>query len=158
MPKHNEMDVNEALGKLLKEKLTSCQVRSEAIGAIVGAPALRPDILITEPNRIPIVIEAEYLPASNVECEAKERLGLEVVGQQGRSIKVACALRYPEGIGDVDDLPAALSKVLLSFCIFTKEKQGISRHPKSGWHRSSIENLSTRLQLASVAQLLGELQ
>ena len=73
MPRHTEPSVNDAMGLLLQSMLSRSSVRSENTRAIAGHPGLRPDILITAPGRSPVVIEAEYMPAANVEPEAKER-------------------------------------------------------------------------------------
>ena len=63
------------MGTLLQGMLPRSDVRSENTQAIYGHPGLRPDILITAPGRSPVVIEAEYMPAANVQAEAKDRLG-----------------------------------------------------------------------------------
>ncbi len=117
MPRQTEPSLNNAMGTLLGAMLPRSDVRSENTQAIYGHPGLRPDILITAPGRAPVVIEAEYMPAAGVEAEARDRLGLETAA--GREIEAAIALRYPDEVGEAQDLSAALSDARLSYCVFT---------------------------------------
>ena len=73
-----EENANNALGSLLGGMLPACAVRAENTRLIVDNSGLRLDILITAPDRAPVVVEAEFMPAASVEREARERLGLEV--------------------------------------------------------------------------------
>ena len=106
MPHQTEPSANNALGGLLQGMLSRRQVLSENTQTIAGHPGLRPDILITAAGCSPVVVEAEYMPAAHAEAEAKSRLGLEAVN--GRVIEAAIALRYPEEVGDADNLVDAL--------------------------------------------------
>ena len=137
MPRQTEPSVNNAMGALLEAMLPRSDVRSENIlGPFMDTQGFRPDILITAPGRSPVVIEAEYMPAASVEAEAKDRLGLETEAD-GRIIEAAIALRYPDAVGEAQDLPAALSEARLSYCVFT-ENGGASRFPRvrlAGRHR-----------------------
>ena len=131
MPRQTEPNANNALGGLLQTMLPKSHVRSENTRAIAGHPGLRPDILITASDRAPVVVEAEYMPATTVEPEAKERLGLEVAAN-GRIIEAAIALRYPESLSEAHDLRADLSSSRLSYCVFTEGTVGVHRFPESG--------------------------
>ena len=128
----------------------AANVRSENTRAIAGHPGLQPDILITAPGSSPVVIEAEYMPAANVEAEARQRLGLETTAY-GRVIEAAVALRYPSEVGEAHDLHSALSAAQLSYCVFT-ENGGASRFPDSGWLDGSVEDLADMVRLVSVPQ------
>ena len=138
------------MGGLLQDMLPRSDVRSENTQAIYGHPGLRPDILITASGRAPVAIEAEYVPAASVEAEAKDRLGLETEAD-GRIIEAAIALRYPDAVGEAQDLPAALSGARLSYCVFT-ENGGASRFPESGWLDGTVEDLADMIRLVSVPQ------
>ena len=151
MPRHTEPSVNDAMGLLLQTMLFRSSVRSENTRAIAGRPSLRPDILITGLGRSPVVIEAEYMPAANVEPEAKARLGLKVEANR-RVIEAVIALRYPEEVGDADELRAALKTAALSYCVFTEESGGVDRFPTSGWLEGSVEDLADLVRLVSVPQ------
>ncbi len=150
MPHHTEPSVNNAMGILLQAMLPRSDVRSENTQAIYGHPSLRPDILITAPGRAPVVIEAEYIPAASVELEAKDRLGLTTAANH-RVIEAAIALRYPDEIGEAQDVSAALSDACLSYCVFT-ENGGVIRFPETGWLDGSVDDLADMVRLVSVPQ------
>ena len=151
MPRQTEPSANNFLGSLLQAMLPKSHVRSENTQAISGQPSLRPDILITASKRAPVVVEAEYLPATSVESESRERLGLEVA-TSGRIIEAAIALRYPEDVREAHDLRIALSSTLLSYCVFTETTTGVNRFPESGWLEGSVEDLADMIRLVSVPQ------
>ena len=151
MPRHTEPSVNDAMGLLLQTMLFRSSVRSENTRTIAGRPGLHPDILITAPGSSPVVVEAEYMPAATVEVDAKARLGL-VVETNGRPIEAVIALRYPEEVGDADELQAALRTAALSYCVFTEESEGVNRFPASGWLEGSVEDLADLVLLVSVPQ------
>ncbi len=148
MPRQTEPNVNNALGSLLHEMLPGRQVWSENTQTITGRPGLRPDIIATALGYSPVVIEAEYMPARDVEPEAKSRLGLEVAAN-ARVIEAAIALRYPAALGDALDLREALSSARLSYCVFTEDG---SRFPESGWLEGAVEDLADMVRLVSVPQ------
>ncbi len=150
MPRQTEPSVNNAMGTLLEAMLPRSDVRSENTQSIYGHPGLKPDILITAPGRAPVVIEAEYMPAAGVEAEARDRLGLKTTAYH-RVIEAAIALRYPDEVGDAQDLSAALTDARLSYCVFT-ENGGAARFPESGWLDGSVEDLADMVRLVSVPQ------
>ena len=150
MPHQTEPSANNALGGLLQGMLSRRQVLSENTQTIAGHPGLRPDILITAAGCSPVVVEAEYMPAAHAEAEAKSRLGLEAVN--GRVIEAAIALRYPEDVGDADDLAMALKGARLSYCALTEESGGVNRFPASGWLDGSVEDLADLIRLVSLPQ------
>ena len=114
---------------------------------------MRPDILITADGRSPVVIEVEFQPAANAESEARSRLGLEVEAVR-RPIETVIALRYPDAIGDADDLEAALSVASLSYCVLTvgARNRPHARFPSSGWLDGSVDDLADLIRLVSVSQ------
>lgn len=77
MPHQTEPSANSALGVILGGMLGKAAVRSENTQVIDGHAGLQLDILITAPGRSPVVIEAEYDPAQNVENGARDRLNLK---------------------------------------------------------------------------------
>ena len=81
MPHQTEPSANNALGNLLQGMLGKATVLSENTQVIEGHKGFHPDVLITATGRSPVVIEAEYDPAQNVEPEARDRLNLKVIGQ-----------------------------------------------------------------------------
>ena len=151
MPHQTEPSANNALGNILQGMLGKATVRSENTQVIQGHAGLQPDILVTATGRSPVVIEAEYDPAQNVEPEATGRLGLNVTGQ-ARPIEAAISLRYPEAVGDARDLTAAIREATLRYCVFTAEGDKTVRFPKSGWLDGSVADLADLVRLVSVPQ------
>ena len=159
MPRQTEPNANNALGLLLQPMLPGSRVLFENTRVIAGSPGLQPDLLVTDPGRAPVVIEAEYLPAANVEAEAQARLGLPVTVHP-RPIEAAIALRYPAAVGDAPDLRAALTAARLEYCVFTlvpgpdpvAEATGVQRFPASGWLAGSVADLADLVRLVSVPQ------
>ena len=77
------------------------EVRAEHTGALAERRGLQPDVLITAAGRSPVVIEAEYEPAANVEVEATSRLGREATvgrpahrGRHRPSLSRSASLRW----------------------------------------------------------------
>ena len=62
----------------------------------------RPDIMVSEPNVAPVVIETEVLPAVTVESDALQRLGAELQ-PSGRELLSSVALRMPPRLRDLSD-------------------------------------------------------
>ena len=149
--RQTEPSVNNALGELLKGMLPGCTVRSEHTRLIVGRPGLQLDNLITAPDRAPVAVEAEYLPAHSVEPEATARLGLPVVGERN-PIEASIALRYPQDVGYADDLRIALTGAELSYALFTKQGEDLTRFPATGWLTGSVADLADLIRLASIPQ------
>ena len=150
MPRQTEPSINNALGILLQGMMGSAAVRSEHVRAVVGHAGLQPDIIVTEPGRAPVIVEAEIEPARSVEAEARSRLGLEVVDGR-RMVEAVIALRYPEAVADSDDLGAALSGARLSYCVL-RDDRSESRFPESGWLTGSVADLADLVRLVSVSQ------
>ena len=127
------------------------EVRAEHTRALAEGRGLQPDILITAAGRSPVVIEAEYEPAGNVEDEATSRLGREAT-VVSRRIEAAIALRYPDQLHYAGDLDSELRGASLSYCLFTEERDGLKRFPESGWMDGSVEDIADLVRLSSLPQ------
>ena len=143
-----ESSANAALADLLRGMMHGVVARAENTQVIVGQPALRPDILITDEHRAPVVVEAEYLPAASVEDEARARLALGVEGDS-RVIEAAIAVRYPSGLQNAPDIRAALLAARSEYAVYYKDG---SRFPVSGWLTGSVADIADIIRLASVPQ------
>src|ERR1700719_128353 len=101
-----EHTINDALAEALRRTRRAWRdseiVRSENTGRLRGN-AKRPDILVTEPNASPVVIETEVMPAVSVESEARERLG-QIIRTTGRTILSSIAVRLPLRLRDKDGI------------------------------------------------------
>ena len=143
-----EENANGALGALLRSMMPRCSVRVENTRVVVGQPASRPDILITAPDRAPVVVEAEFMPAAAAEQEAKDRLGLLI--EDGRKpVEAAIALRYPAGLEFSQSVRDAMADARLEYAVLYKDG---TRFPESGWLSGSPSDLAELARLVSVPQ------
>ena len=73
-----EHTINDALAEILTETRSLWRfkgvVRSENVD-VLKSSGKRPDILISEPNVSPVIVETEVMPATSVEADATQRLG-----------------------------------------------------------------------------------
>ena len=150
-PRHTEPNANVALADLLKGMLPGCTVRPEQTRLIADRPSLRLDIAVTAPDRAPVVVEAEYLPAHTAEAEATSRLGLRVADEPN-PIEAAVALRYPADLGYADDLRTAITPAVLSYCVLTQDGEDVQRFPSVGWLDGDVTDLADLIRLVSVPQ------
>ena len=148
MPNQIEPNANNALGNLLKGMMPTCEVRSENTQTFPEHPGRHADVLITAAGRSPVVVEAEYVPAAEVEKDAKERLGLRVTGEP-RTIEAAIALRYPQAVEEAYDVSQAVADARLSYCVLHEDG---SRFPESGWLDGYVTDLADLIRLVSVPQ------
>ena len=148
MPRQTEPNANNALGDMLRGMMPGCEVRSENTQTFSDHLGRHADVLIVAPGRSPVVVEAEYEPAVEVEKDASERLGLRVRGAP-RTVEAAIALRYPRSVEDAYDLRLALVETHLTYCVLHQDG---SRFPESGWLGGSVSDLADIARLVSVPQ------
>ena len=154
MARQNERSANNALSDLLRGMMHGCEVRSESTRTISERSGSQPDILITAADRAPVVIEAEYMPAAEVEEDAAKRLGFEAANT-GRKIEAVIALRYPEGVEFAYSLADAVAGARLSYCVLTapgQDGEEYDRFPESGWLEGSVADVADLARLVSVPQ------
>ena len=151
-----EHTINDALAAVLRTTRRAWSqlgiVSSENTG-ILKHEAKRPDILVTEPNVSPVVIETEVMPAATVEVEAISRLG-EQIKSNGRAILSSVAVRLPSHLRTKSGTTLTTELVKaddLDVAIYTGDSPTkYSRWPQSGWIRASIADLSILTQSATV--------
>ncbi len=143
-----ESSANKALGDLLQGMMRGAAVRYENTQVIEGHPGLRPDIIITDDQRSPVVVEAEYMPAYTAEDEAKARLGLQLA-DGGRRIEAAIALRYPTDVANASDLDSAIRSARLEYAVFYEDE---TRFPASGWISGGVSDIADLIRLVSVSE------
>ena len=148
MPRQTEPNANNVLGDLLRGMMPGCDIRSENTQTFPDHPGRHADVLIAAPGRSPVVVEAEYEPAAEVERDASERLGLRVQGQP-RTVEAAIAVRYPKVVEDAYDVRHALTEARLSYYVLHEDG---SRFPESGWLEGSASDLADLARLVSVPQ------
>ena len=148
MPRQTEPNANNALSDVLRGMMPGCEVRSENTQTFPDYRGRHADVLIAAPGRSPVVIEAEYEPADEVERDASERLGLRVQGQP-RTVEAAIAVRYPKAVENAYDVRQALSEVHISYYVLHQDG---TRFPESGWLKGSATDLADLARLVSVPQ------
>ncbi len=102
-----EHTINDAIAEVLTETRSLWRfkgvVRSENID-VLKSSGKRPDILITEQNVSPVIVETEILPAISVESDARQRLG-EHLSPSGRRILSSLVIRLPVRLRDFSGQP-----------------------------------------------------
>ena len=152
MPRQTEPNANNALGELLRGMMQQCQVRSENTQTFPDHPGRHADVLITCPGRSPVVVEAEYEPASEVDKDARERLGLHVGGEP-RTVEAAIALRYPQSVEEAYEVREAVAEARLFYYVLHQDDSDApTRFPESGWLEGSVSDLADLVRLVSVPQ------
>ena len=153
--RHNEKEANFALERRIKQVMHGRQTRAESTRMIAGQgnAGLKPDVLITAKGRAPVIIEAEYSPARNVEEEARDRLGRRI-RQQTHPVESVIALRYPDGFEFVKDIDKELAETKdLEYCaVYPKGK----RFPTTGWLTGSVCDLADLIHLVDVPETAFE--
>ena len=143
-----EPNLNNSLNRLLRTMMPGCQVISEVTQSIKEQTGRHCDVLVTAPGRAPVVVEAEYDPAAEVDIDARARLGVGIVGES-RTVEAAIPLRYPRDLEKAYDTDEALSKSHLSY--YTLHEDG-SRFPESGWLEGSATDLADLIRIVSMPQ------
>ena len=152
MPRQTEPNANNALGELLRGMMQQCEVRSENTQTFPDHPGRHADVLITCPGRSPVVVEAEYEPASEVDKDARERLGLRVGGEP-RTVEAAIALRYPQSVEEAYEVREAVAEARLFYYVLHQDDSDApTRFPESGWLEGSVSDLADLVRLVSVPQ------
>ncbi len=150
-PHKNESVANGALSKLIERVMHGRQTDAESTQIIKDHPAMQPDIVITAKGRSPVVIEAEYLPARNVEEDAYryfEEPGRNEVLGQPHPIEAAIAVRYPKKLAQAKKIDEVLETTRqLEYCALYPNK---GRFPTTGWLKGSVSDLADLIHLVDV--------
>ena len=156
-----EQTIDDALGALLIETRSLWRfkgvVKSENVDALKGS-GKKPDILITEPNVSPVIVETEILPSNSVESDAKQRLGERL--SSGRRILSSIGIRLPIRSRDFSGKPLKdeiLNASDFDMALYTGESpESFTRWPQNGWMRGNIVDLSILVQSAAVPPAVTE--
>ena len=146
MPRNGETSVNVELGLLLRDRLPTASVSWQNSRVIAEDASFQPDVLVTAPDRTPLVIEAEYEPGRNVEAEATARLGFHV-RQVGHPIETVIAVLYPLELEEVVDVTGELRRSRLRFCVHYDDG---SRFPETGFVEGSVDDLADMVRTEAV--------
>ena len=157
-----EQTINDALAAALIETRSLWRskgvVKSENVDVLKGS-GKKPDILITEPNVSPVIVETEILPANSAELDAKQRLG-EHLSPSVRRILSSIAVRLPVRLKDVSGQSLKneiLSAADFDMALYTGETpESFVRWPQSGWMTGTVTDLSMLIQSAAVPPAVVE--
>ncbi len=150
-----EQTINDALAGVLMETRSLWRhrgvIKSENVDVLKGS-GKKPDILITEPNVSPVIVETEILPATSVESDARLRLGERL--STGKPILSALAIRLPLRLKTFSGhllKQEILNASDLEMALYTGESpESYIRWPQSGCVRGNVTDLSMLIQSASV--------
>jgi len=157
-----EQTINDTLAAVLMETRSLWRykgvVKSENVDVLKGS-GKKPDILITEPNVSPVIVETEVLPASSVESDARQRLG-EHLAPSGRRILSSLAVRLPVRLRDFSGQPLKneiINASGLDMALYTGESpESFVRWPRRGWVQGNVPDLSMLIQAAAVPPAVVE--
>ena len=155
MPRTSEPAINAVLGQVLRRKhpLWRDRVHAEQSG-IFQQTALRPDIIVHHPGGLPVVVETEIEPATEVERDAIARLGKPLQAVSGTA-EQAVAVRMPLDLATTqEDLERCIDAVTFKYCVHTQTVDGAVRWPTRGWLAGSASDLAHCIERVSVAESL----
>ena len=104
----------------------------------------RPDILVMETGRWPVVVETEFAPARTVDADARSRLGAQVA-RTGEPIEGVIAVRLPAKLRSHAD--ANVEAVRFDYAAHFQGADGNpERHPASGWIEGGVDDLADAIE------------
>lgn len=143
--RNTEPHVNTVVARALDRRHPLWKAGSEQTRTIAGGRGKRPDILLEHRNGAPIIIEAEFEPASTVEREAQARLGV-TLAEGGETVEHAVALRLPGRLREINQgrLPEAVEDSRgYRFATWSLDRAGSPvRWPAEGWLRGGLDDLA----------------
>ena len=152
-----ESVVNGFLAEALGRRLPRWTVEAEQTGVIRGDLALRPDVLLESEGGQPLIIESEVDPASQVEGDAKARLGL-TLDQGGEAVEQVVALCLPGELANCaqSGLPVALGQVRYRYATLSlpmgADSENPVRWPAAGWLEGGIDDLAGLCEKVSLSE------
>ncbi len=129
---------------------------AEQTQVISGSPGKAPDIVLPASNQSPVVIETEFLPASTVESDAKNRLR-NILDCSGKAVENVIALRIPEFLSFVSQrqLETEMLQAQYSFCVFYANGDGSDRRwLETGWIEGGVNDVADRIESVALTESL----
>ena len=140
-----EHDINKTMAAILDDLNPFWKVKGQPLGTMKGK--WKPDIVIESETAAPIIIETEIMPASTVEKDGIDRLGL-VHYETNIKISTVMVVRVPVRLTqlDGDDLYHELSTMSdIDYAVYSPE-----RYPTSGWLKGTMRDIAMSLQISTV--------
>ena len=163
----HENTLNVVIGRALDRKGRRRAVHVEETGIISGG---RPDILIHELGRLPVIIETEFAPGRGVEKDACKRIGART--KYGDAVRACMSVVIPRDVRDksLDGMRRHLCRANdIRYAVFSLDRYGRhaarARHPsphnsgggavlrypdEGGWLEGSLADIMLTLQTVSV--------
>ena len=155
MARISESALNAQLAEVLKglhPRWAEGHLLVEANHVFVDNPRLRPDMLVQVPLAQTIVLETEFEPASNVEQEARDRLGLTPTGSK-EPVDHAFALCIPRSLQENQhDLHHRIRQADFRYCVLNRSELFPARWPDTGWLRGTIYDVARCMEQVMVSQ------
>ena len=127
-------------------------VEGEATGGVLKGRK-RPDLLITEAGRSPVIIETEFEPAATVEKDALQKLGS--ITSKEQDVATVLAVRYPERLRGYagEELRAEIRAAQdLQYAVYQPD-----RFPRAGYVAGGVVDIAQIVQAVSLpAHVVGE--
>ena len=152
IPRTVEVAFNFELAAVLRKKHPRWpgRIGVEQTNVFSEAAGLQPDIIIRHPGGLPVAVETEYTPATTVEQDARQRLGM-TLRETGDTIEQALAVRLPDNLASArqKDLEAEIERATLEFCILSGDPENPDRWPATGWLDGTVDDLAAYIELAA---------
>ncbi|MCY4542146.1 MAG: hypothetical protein OXB95_07090 [Rhodobacteraceae bacterium] len=98
---------------------------------------------------MPVVIETEFAPASQVELDAKARLGNKIFGQE---VEGVLAVRIPADLSERQtNLEHLIKDATFDYCLISGSEMEPARWPEYGWLSGGLENLADAIEYAALS-------
>ena len=123
-------------------------------GVFPNASQLRPSILMRAPGAQPVVIEAEFDPASSVKDDTRNRLGL-IPASASDPIEQVIAARLPKSLRQGHaGLPARIAAAEFGYCVISGDRFAPVRWAAGGWLTGGIDDIVRSIEHIMVSQCL----
>ena len=149
-----ETTINDRLATALDAKHPRWTVEAESTRVLADGAAKAPDIVVRLPGGLSVVIETEYVPASDVEADALARLGM-TLAETGEPLEQVVAVRIPRDLSQVRqaDLSTALARAEFDYCVFNSTgADGWERFPEDGFITGAIDALAGLVESVSISE------
>ncbi|MGI9307331.1 MAG: hypothetical protein ACR2P5_08535 [Gammaproteobacteria bacterium] len=153
----HEQTLNEKIAEILDGMRRDWRVDGEETGVLRDGGGKRPDIVVWQESRPPVLIENEFTPGRGVEEEAAGRIGLKMK-DGGAIVQTVIALRSPAKLKILDSrkLKRAAGAAEFDYALLTGKSSGdVVRFPESGWLSGNLSDVADFIYRASIpAELL----
>ena len=149
-----ETTVNSYLAVAFQSKHPRWTVEAESTRVFADNAAKAPDVVVSMPGGMSVILESEYAPAATVEADAAERLG-EHLAQTGEPIEQVVALRIPETLSRTPqtELAAAIAEEQFDYCLLSGiDRDSPARFPSAGWITGDVDALAGLVESISVSE------